>query len=154
MPCGAPRERCYLAMALSRHTGPRPHPVPPQPFPEPLYSVPLLLPRLFGLENSWKYSSQTTLLLAQTTQLSPVLTHLVNVISSLPSCGRNRLLFPVLCGQYAYQTCPLNLERLRVMNTSARSLLPSNHKKSHRRVRLLLSVCYHPLMPVTLHPSR
>ena len=40
------REReCYLAMALSTHTGPRPHPVPSQPFAEPLYSVLLILPK-------------------------------------------------------------------------------------------------------------
>ena len=30
-----------LAIALSTHTGPRPHPVPSQPFAEPLYSLPL-----------------------------------------------------------------------------------------------------------------
>ena len=45
LPCGPPRERCYLAMALSTHTGPRPHPVPSQPFAEPLYSVLLTLPK-------------------------------------------------------------------------------------------------------------
>ena len=45
LPCGPPRERCYLAMALSTHTGPRPHPVPSQPFAEPLYSVLLILPK-------------------------------------------------------------------------------------------------------------
>lgn len=34
------------------HTCPRPHPVPSQLFKEPLYSVLLLLPRLFSLESS------------------------------------------------------------------------------------------------------
>ena len=35
LPCSPPRGRCYLAMALSTHTGPRPQPVPSQPFAEP-----------------------------------------------------------------------------------------------------------------------
>ena len=59
--CGPPRERCYLAMAPPTHTGPRPLPAPPQPFAEPLFCVLLLPSRLFGLENSWKFSSQTML---------------------------------------------------------------------------------------------
>ena len=75
---------------------PRPLPVPPQPFAEPLFSVLLLLPRLFGLENSWKYSSKTTLPLIQSMHLSPALTHLVYVISSPLSCGRNPVSLPVL----------------------------------------------------------
>ena len=75
------------------------------------------------------------------------------VISSPLSCGRNPVSFPVLCGQSTYQTCQPNLERLSVTNTSARSPLSSNQKKSHRQVSLLLSVRYHPLMLVTPHPS-
>ena len=75
------------------------------------------------------------------------------VISSLLSSDRNPVLFPVLCGQSTYQTCQPNLERLSVTNTSARSPLSSNQKKSHRQVSLLLSVRYHPLMLVTPHPS-
>ena len=59
----------------------------------------------------------------------------------------------VFCGQFAYQTCQPNLERLSVTNTSARSPLSSNQKTSHRQVSLLLSVRYHPLMLVTPHPS-
>ena len=114
----------------------------------------VLLPRLFGLENSWKYSSQTTLPLIQSMHLSPALTHLVYVISSPLSCGRNPVSFPVLCGQSAYQTCQPNLERLSVTNTSAGSPLSSNQKKSHRQVSLLLSVRYYPLMLVTPHQSR
>jgi len=96
LPCGPPRERCYLAMAPPTHTGPGPLPVPPQSFAEPLFSVLPLLPRLFGLENSWKYSSKTTLLLIQSMHLSPALTHLVYVISSPLSCGSNPVSFPVL----------------------------------------------------------
>ena len=75
------------------------------------------------------------------------------VISSPLSCGRNPVSFPVLCGQSGYQTCQPNLERLSVTNTSARSPLSSNQKKSHRQVSLLLSLRYHPLMLVTPHPS-
>ena len=59
------KREVLLAMAPPTHTGPRPLPVSPKPFAEPLFSVLLLLPRLFGLENSWKYSSQTTLSLIQ-----------------------------------------------------------------------------------------
>ena len=121
LPCGPPRERCYLAMAPPTHTGPRPLPAPPQPFAESLFSVPLLPPRLFGLENSWKYSSQTMLPLIQSMYLNPPLMHLVYVISSPLSCGHNPVSFPVLYGLSTYQTCQPNLERLSVTNTSARS---------------------------------
>ena len=103
LPCGPPRERCYLAMAPPTHMGLRPLPAPPQPFAE--------------LENSWKYSSQTMLPLIQSMYLNPPLMHLVYVISSPLSCGHN----PVLYGLSAYQTCQQNLERLSVTNTSARS---------------------------------
>ena len=117
LPCGPPRERCYLAKAPPTHTGPRPLPAPLQPLAEPLFSMLLLPPRLFGLENSWKYSSQTMLPLIQSMYLNPPLMHLVYVISSPLSCGHN----PVLYGLSAYQTCQQNLERLSVTNTSARS---------------------------------
>ena len=154
LPCGPLRERCYLAMAPPTHAGPRPPPVHPQLFADPLFSVLLLLPRLFGLENSWNYSSQTTLPLIQSMRLSPVLTHLVYVILSPLGCGRNPVSFPVLCRQYACQTCKPSLERLSVTNTSARLPLSQNQNKSQRQVCLLLSVHYYPLMLVTPHPSR
>ena len=96
LPCSLPRERCYLAIDPPTDTGLRPLPVPPQPFTEPLFSVLLLLPRLFGLENSWKYRSQTTLPLIQSMHLSPEQTHLVYVISSPLSCGHNPASFPML----------------------------------------------------------
>ena len=83
-----------------------------------------------------------------------VLTHLVYVISSLLGSGRNPVSFPVLCRQYAYQTCQPSLERLSVTKTSARSPLSQNQNKSPRQVRLLLGVRYHPLMLVTPHSSR
>ena len=76
------------------------------------------------------------------------------VISSPLSCGRNPVSFPVLCGQSTYQTCQPNLERLSVTNTSARSPLSSNQKRSYRQASLLLSIRYLPLMLATLHPSR
>ena len=123
LPCSLPRERCYLAIDPPTDTGLRPLPVPPQPFTEPLFSVLLLLPRLFGLENSWKYRSQTTLPLIQSMHLGPEQTHLVYVISSPLSCGHNPASFPMLCGQSAYQTSQPNLERLNGTNTSARSPL-------------------------------
>ena len=129
-------------------------PSPPTTFAEPLFSMLLLLPTLFGLENSWKYSSQTILPLIQSMALSPAQMHLVYIISSPLSCGQNPASFPVFCGQFAYQTCQPNLERLSVTNTSARSPLSLNQKTSHRQVSLLLSVRYHPLMLVTPHPSR
>ena len=83
-----------------------------------------------------------------------VLTHLVYVISSLLGSGRNPVSFPVLCRQYAYQTCKPSLESLSVTKTSARSPLSQNQNNSQRQVRLLLSVRYHPLILVTPHSSR
>ena len=77
----------------------------------------------------WRYSNQTTLFLIESMHLSPILTHLVYVIPRHPNCGRSPLSFPVLCGQYAYQTCHPSLKRLSSTSTSARS---SNIKKSHR----------------------
>ena len=56
--------------------------------------------------------------LIQSMHLNPALMHLVYVISSPLSCGRNPVSFPVLCGQSAYKTCQPNLERLSVTNTS------------------------------------
>ena len=76
------------------------------------------------------------------------------VISSPLSCGRNPVSFPVLCRQYAYQTCKPSLERLSVTNTSARSPLSQNQNKSQRQVCFLLSAHYYPLTLVTPHPSR
>ena len=154
LPSGPPSERCYLAMAPPTHTGPRPLPALPQPSAEPLFSVLLLPPRLFGPENSWKYSSQTMLPPIQSMHLNPALMHLVYVISSPLSCGRNPVSFPVLCGQSGYQTCQPNLERLSVTNTSARSPLSLNQKRSYRQASLLLSIRYLPLLLATLHPSR
>ena len=148
------KREVYLAMAPPTHTGPRPLPALPQPSAAPLFSVLLLPPRLFGAENSWKYSSQTMLPLIQSMHLNPALMHLVYVISSPLSCGRNPVSFPVLCGQSGYQTCQPNLERLSVTNTSARSPLSLNQKRSHRQVSLLLSIRYLPLLLATLHPSR
>ncbi|CAH3165626.1 unnamed protein product, partial [Porites evermanni] len=122
--------RCYLAMAPPTHTVPRPLPALPQPSAEPLFSVLLPPPRLFGPENSWKYSSPTMPPLIQSMHLNAALMHLVYVISSPLSCGRNQVSFPVLCGQSAYQTCQPNLERLSVTNTSARSPPSSNKQRS------------------------
>ena len=96
---------------------------------------------------------QTMLPLIQSMALSPAQMHLVYIISSPLSCGQNPASFPVFCGQFAYQTCQPNLERLSLTNTSARSPLSLNQKTSHRQVSLLLSVRYHPLMLVTPHPS-
>ena len=90
------KREVYLAMAPPTHTGPRPLPALPQPSAAPLFSVLLLPPRLFGAENSWKYSSQTMLPLIQSMHLNPALMHLVYVISSPLSCGRNPVSFPVL----------------------------------------------------------
>ena len=148
------KREVLLGNASTYTYGSQAPPSPPQPFAEPLFSMLLLLPRLFGLENSWKYSSQTMLPLIQSMALSPAQIHLVYIISSPLSCGQNPASFPVFCGQFAYQTCQPNLERLSVTNTSARSPLSSNQKTSHRQVSLLLSVRYHPLMLVTPHPSR
>ena len=154
LPSGPLRGRCYLAMAPPTHTSPRPLSALPQPSAELLFSVLLLPPRLFGPENSWKYSSQTMLPLIQRMHLNPALTHLVYIISSPLSCGRNLVSFPVLFGQSAYHTCQPNLERLSVTNTSARSPLSSNQKRSHRQVSLLLIIRYLPLTLATLHPPR
>ena len=92
-------------MAPPTPTDPRPHQVPFQLSAERLHFVPLLLPRLFGLANSWRYTYQTTPLLIPSMHLSPVLTHLAYEISDHPSCGCSPVSFPVLCGQYAYPTC-------------------------------------------------
>ena len=119
-----------------------------------LFSMLLLLPRLFGPENSWKYSFQTMLLLIPSMHLILVLMHQVHINSSHPSCGRSLVSFQVLRGLYAYQTCQQSLAHLSVTNSSARSPLSLNPKRIHLQARLLLSVCYHPLTPVTLHPFR
>ena len=137
-------------MGLSTRMGPSLHPAPSQLFVELLFSMLLLLPRLFGPKNSWKYSCQTMLLLIPSMHLSLVLMHRVHINSSHPSCGHSL----VLHGPYAYQTCQPSLAHLRVTNTSARSPLSSNLKRIHLQAHLLLSICYHPLIPVTLHPFR
>lgn len=152
--CVPLRERCSLAMGLTTRMGPSLHPAPFQLFVELLFSVLLLLPRLFGPENSWKYSCQTMLLLIQSMYLSLVLMHQVHINSSHPSCGRSLVLFQVLRGRYAYQTCKPSLAHLSVTNTSDKSLLSSNQKRIHLQARLLLSVHYHSLIPITPHLFR
>ena len=131
-----------------------PHPVPSQPFIGLLYFVPLLLLKLFGLENSWKYSYQTTLPRIQCMHSSLVLMHPVHTISGHPNCGHSLVLFQVLRGPYAYQTCQPSLVRLSVTNTSVKPSLCLNQKKFHLQAHLLLSFCHRPLMQVTLHPFR
>ena len=88
------------------------------------------VPRLFGLGNYWKYSYRKVLLLIQSIHLSPVLMHLVYVISSHPSCGCSPVSFPVLCMQNAHQTCHPSTKHLCSTSTSARSPSFSNLKKS------------------------
>ena len=141
-------------MGLSTRMGPSLHPAPSQLFVELLFYMLLLLPRLFGPENSWKYSCQTMLLLIPSTHLSLILMHQVHINSSHPSCGRSLVSFQVLRGPYAYQTCQPSLAHSSVTNTSARSPLSSNPKRIHQQARLLLSARYHPLISVTPHPFR
>ena len=118
-------------MGLSTRMGPSLHPAPSQLFVELLFYMLLLLPRLFGPENSWKYSCQTMLLLIRSMHLSLVLMHQVHINSS-----RSLVSFQVLRGPYAYQTCQPSLAHLSVTNTSARSPLSSNPKRIHQQARL------------------
>ena len=152
--CALLRERYTLAMAQSTRMGPGPQPVPSQPFVGLLYFVLLLLPKLFGPENSWKYGYQTTLPQTQSMHSSLVPMHPVHIISSHPNCGHSLVSFQALRGPYAYQTCQPSLVLLSVTNTSVKSSLCLNQKKFHFQANLLLSLRYRPLMHVTLHPSR
>ena len=100
------REReCYLAMALSTHTGPRPHPVPSQPFAEPLYSVLLILPKTVW---PWEF-----LEVQLPDDAPPDSEYALEPRTDAPTLrnlkpsqlGHNPVSFPVLCEEYAYQTC-------------------------------------------------
>ena len=152
--CTLLREWYTLAIVQSTHMGPGPHPVPSQPFVGLLYFVLLLLLKLFGPENSWKYSYQMTHPRIQSMHSSLSLMHPVHTISSHPNCGYSLVSFQVLRGPYACQTCQLSLVCLSVMNTSDESSLCLNQKKLHPQAHLLLSFRYRPLMHVTLHPFR
>ena len=152
--CDLLRERYTLAMVQSTPMGPSPHPVPSQPFVGLLYFVLLLLLKLFGPENSWKYGYQTTLPRIQSMHSSLALMHPVHTISSHPNCGHSLVSFQVLRGPYAYQTCQPSLPRLSVTNTSVKPSLCLNQEKFHLQAHLLLSFRYRPLMQVTLHPFR
>ena len=137
LPCGPPRERCYLAMAPPTHMGLRPLPAPPQPFAEPGEFLEVQLPDDAPPDSEYVLKPPTD---------APSLRNLKpSQLWPQPSVVRG-IRIPNL------STEPRTLKRHK--HFCQVKPLSSNQKRSHRQVSLLLSVLYHPLMLVTLHPSR